>query len=58
MVASFDRVLKPGGRAVLLVSDLAALREAAKAVSWRGQRQLKVRILGEPAVVTVWRKDT
>jgi tRNA (guanine6-N2)-methyltransferase len=58
MAASYDRVLKPGGRAVLLVSDLAALREAAAAVSWRAQRQCKVRILGEPAVVTVWRKDT
>jgi 23S rRNA G2445 N2-methylase RlmL len=57
MLASYDRVLKPGGRAVLLVSDLAALREAAGAVSWRSQRQLKVRVLGEPAVITVWRKD-
>jgi 23S rRNA G2445 N2-methylase RlmL len=58
LLVSLDRVLKPGGRAVLLVSDLSALRDAASAVSWRGQRQLKVRILGEPAVVTVWRKDT
>jgi 23S rRNA G2445 N2-methylase RlmL len=57
MLVAYDRVLKPGGRAVFLVSDLSALRDAASAVSWRGQRQLKVRVLGEPAVVAVWRKD-
>jgi 23S rRNA G2445 N2-methylase RlmL len=58
MMRAYDRVLKPGGRAVLLVSDLAALREAAREVSWRSERQLRVRVLGEPAVVTVWRKES
>jgi tRNA (guanine6-N2)-methyltransferase len=58
MITCYDRVLKPGGRAVLLVSDLGALREAANAVSWRSQRQVKVRVLGEPAVIAVWRKDS
>jgi tRNA (guanine6-N2)-methyltransferase len=57
MMRANDRVLKPGGRAVLLVSDLAALREATREVSWKSQRQLRVRVLGEPAVITVWRKE-
>jgi tRNA (guanine6-N2)-methyltransferase len=57
MLRAYDRVLRPGGRTVLLVSDLAALREAAREVCWKSQRQLRVRVLGEPAVVTVWRKD-
>lgn len=52
----YDRLLKPGGRAVLLASDAAALRTAARAVGWDNQRELKVRVLGQPAVVAVWRK--
>src|SRR5690348_10438186 len=35
MVKEYDRVLRPGGRAVLLVSDTAALRSAVHAVGWR-----------------------
>jgi tRNA (guanine6-N2)-methyltransferase len=58
MIRAYDRVLKPGGRAVLLVSDLAALRAASSEVNWKSARQLRVRVLGEPAVVTVWRKET
>jgi tRNA G10 N-methylase Trm11 len=55
-LAEQDRVLRPGGRAVLLVSDEAALREAARAVGWKSERQLRVRILGQRAALTVWRK--
>jgi 23S rRNA G2445 N2-methylase RlmL len=55
MVPEYDRVLKPGGRAVLLVSDLAALKDAARAAGWVREQQLRVRILGQPAVLTVWR---
>src|SRR5262249_41161792 len=43
----YDRVLRPTGRAVLLVSDTAALREAARGVSWKQARQLRVRVLGQ-----------
>jgi tRNA (guanine6-N2)-methyltransferase len=57
MLASYQRALKPGGRAVLLVSDLPALRDAAREVGWHGLRRLKVRVLGEPAVITVWKKS-
>ena len=52
----WDRVLKPGGRAVLLVSDLDALREAVKPFGWKSTRQLRVRVLGQPATISVWQK--
>jgi tRNA (guanine6-N2)-methyltransferase len=53
----WNRVLKPGGRAVVLVSDMDALREAIKPYDWQPQRQLKVRVLGQPAVLGVWQKS-
>jgi 23S rRNA G2445 N2-methylase RlmL len=56
VVQQADRVLKPFGQAVLLVSDYAALRSAARAVGWKAVRQLNVRVLGQPAVINVWRK--
>jgi tRNA (guanine6-N2)-methyltransferase len=52
-----DRVLRPGGRSVLLVSDQTALRDAAAAVNWDYERQVRVRILGQPAFLSVWTKD-
>jgi tRNA (guanine6-N2)-methyltransferase len=51
-----DRVLQAQGRAVLLVSDFAALQEAARSVSWSLEKQLRVRVLGQAAVLSVWRK--
>jgi 23S rRNA G2445 N2-methylase RlmL len=51
-----DRVLRPAGQAVLLVSDLLALKDAARAVGWKQDQVLKVRVLGQPAAVSVWRK--
>jgi len=56
MVAEYHRVLGPWARAVLLVSDLGALKEAARAVGWKLLRSLKVRVLGQPAALTVWKK--
>jgi 23S rRNA G2445 N2-methylase RlmL len=56
MVRDYDRVLRPGGQAVLLVSDPRALRPAAQAVGWNLGRHLPVRILGQPAQISVWRK--
>jgi hypothetical protein len=41
---------------VLLVGEDAPLREAARAAGWKLLRQLDVRVLGQPAVITVWRK--
>jgi tRNA (guanine6-N2)-methyltransferase len=56
MVACYDRVLRPGGQAVLLVSDRAALRDAATGVGWKAVRQVGVRVLGQMASICVWRK--
>lgn len=55
--AEWDRVLRPGGRAVLLVSDIDALRGPLALHRWRPTRQLRVRVLGQPAVLSVWQKS-
>ncbi len=52
----YDRVLRPGGRAVLLVSDPTAMKAAADSVGWKSQRSVRVAILGQPATIGVWRK--
>ncbi len=51
-----DRVLKPEGIAVLLVSEMEQLRHALRPVSWIAKRQLGIRILGQEAVISVWQK--
>jgi 23S rRNA G2445 N2-methylase RlmL len=55
-IVEWDRVLKPGGRAVLLVGDQEALFEAVRKVGWAAQKQFRVRVLGLPALLSVWRK--
>ena len=55
-IREYNRVLHPGGRAVLLVSDFPKLRAAVHPVQWKLLRQLRVRVLGQSAEVTVWRK--
>ena len=55
-VRECHRVLKPVGRAVFLVSDPDALRDAVKPLSWQPSRQLGVEVLGQPAVIGVWQK--
>jgi tRNA G10 N-methylase Trm11 len=57
VLAECDRVLRPGGRAVFVVSDALALKRAAEAVGWKSTRLLRVRVLGQSAVISVWRKD-
>jgi 23S rRNA G2445 N2-methylase RlmL len=56
-LAEYDRVLKPGGKAVLLAADTGALKDAARAVGWKPIRTVRVRTLGQPAAISVWRKD-
>src|SRR5262245_27751350 len=51
-----DRVLRPGGRAVMLVSDPDALRDAVRPHRWQPTRQLRVEVLGQPATIGVWQK--
>ncbi|CAN5143479.1 methyltransferase domain-containing protein [soil metagenome] len=52
----WNRVLKPGGRAVLLVAEIDVLRDALKPYPWACTRQLKVRVLGQQAVLSVWNR--
>jgi 23S rRNA G2445 N2-methylase RlmL len=55
-VRECHRVLKPGGRAVFLVSEPDALRDAVKPHHWQPTRQLRVEVLGQPATIGVWQK--
>ncbi len=57
LIAEFDRVLKPAGRAVLLVGDAALMLDAVRPVGWSAQRQLRLRVLGMPAAIGIWRKS-
>jgi hypothetical protein len=41
---------------VLLVSEAPLLREAARQTPWKQERELRVRVLGQAAVISVWRK--
>lgn len=54
--AEWDRVLRPGGRAVLLAMEQEGLRRVLLARRWSPARQLRVRLLGQPAVLSVWNK--
>jgi tRNA (guanine6-N2)-methyltransferase len=56
MVQEYDRVLRPGGRVILLASDQRSVREAARLAGWGKQRELRVRVLGQMAFISVWRK--
>jgi 23S rRNA G2445 N2-methylase RlmL len=51
-----NRVLKPGGRAVFLVSENDELRNAIKPFNWQAVRQLRVEVLGQGATISVWQK--
>jgi 23S rRNA G2445 N2-methylase RlmL len=57
MAVEYNRVLRPQGRAVLLAADFRALKEAARDVSWKQLRQVRVRVLGQKATISLWRKD-
>ncbi len=57
MLTEWDRVLKPGGRAVILVAEQDALRSDIAPHAWRPVKQMKVRVLGQSAVLSVWQKD-
>ncbi len=56
LIRECDRALKDGGRAVFLVSEMPALRDAIRPVKWEAQRQLRVEVLGQGASISVWRK--
>ncbi len=56
MVREIDRVLKPGGKAVILVSDAEALKGAVEILDWKTSRKLNLRILGQRATIFLFRK--
>jgi len=55
VVAELARVLKPGGRAALLVSDLSPLEDAIRPWGWKRLEKLRLRLLGQNAWLGVWR---
>jgi len=56
LIQEWDRVLQPGGLATVLVSDLPAMQQAAWNISWQQEGLYRIRLLGHPAAITVWRK--
>ncbi len=56
LVREFNRILKIDGKAILLVSDFLALRQAAGVFHWRMLRKYNVRVLGQQAVISMWKK--
>jgi 23S rRNA G2445 N2-methylase RlmL len=56
MLSEYNRILRPGGRAVLLTSAMGLLDRAARSAGWRSQRRVEVRVLGQRATISVWRK--
>lgn len=56
LVPECDRILRPGGRAVVLVSESELLRPLAQSANWTCQREIRIRLLGQPATISVWRK--
>jgi 23S rRNA G2445 N2-methylase RlmL len=56
LAREWNRVLKPGGRAVLLVMEHQALSTALSPFRWTTTRRLALRILGQPCTLSVWHK--
>lgn len=54
--AEWNRVLKPGGRAVFLVMEQDALEGPLTSYHWKPSRKYRVRVQGQAAVISVWQK--
>jgi len=52
----WERVLRPGGAAVLLVMDARAMQEAVRSLGWQQRRRVDVRILGQRSTILAYRK--
>jgi 23S rRNA G2445 N2-methylase RlmL len=52
----WDRVLRPGGRAVFLAMEQEGLRRTLRAHRWSASREYKIRLLGQRAIMSVWQK--
>lgn len=58
MIRECDRALKNGGKAVFLVSEMQPLRDAIRPHGWEALKQVNVRVLGQAATISVWRKGS
>ena len=56
LMIQFNRILSPGGKAVLLVSDYAAVKGACENVKWELEKKFRTEILGQNAVISLWHK--
>jgi tRNA G10 N-methylase Trm11 len=56
LLSECNRVLKPGGRAAFLVADPRPLQSAARDRGWQPLQTLKVRVLGQAAMLLVFQK--
>ena len=56
-VKEMDRVLRPKGKAVLLVAEAQVLKDALRSTGWKQERFVPVRVLGQRAVILVYRKS-
>jgi 23S rRNA G2445 N2-methylase RlmL len=56
-VREMNRVLRPGGKAVLIVADANALRAAIERVGWKQERTVRLRMLGQRAFIGAFRKE-
>ncbi|HEV3205149.1 MAG TPA: RNA methyltransferase, partial [Gemmataceae bacterium] len=52
----YNRVLRANGLAVLIVSELSPLKDAVRCVGWQFMRKIRVRVLGQSAVISVLKK--
>jgi tRNA (guanine6-N2)-methyltransferase len=55
-VREMERVLRSGGKAVLIAADAKAMRSATERVGWKQERQVQVRMLGQRAFILAYRK--
>lgn len=56
VLLEYQRILRPGGRVVMLVGDATPLLNAVDPLGWATQKQVRIRLLGLPAFIGVWRK--
>jgi 23S rRNA G2445 N2-methylase RlmL len=56
MIGEYDRVLRPGGIAVLLVADYGLLADACKSRDWKSLEKHRARVLGQNATIGCWHK--
>jgi tRNA (guanine6-N2)-methyltransferase len=57
LLPEFDRVLRPGGRAVLLVADPGTVKSVVRKLAWKLNRLFYVRVLGQRATLLVYHKE-